>query len=245
MRLQILGCGTIIQQDSAYNCSGYLVDQSLLFDCGPGIWRALHQQRVPLLQIEHIFLSHFHLDHCADLAPILQENYLTDPEGERCFNLYGPKGLHDWFDRFTAFLGKWAGDIPVYLHECDRQVISLAGYHITSGTTGHTENSLCYRLEKGSKYFFYSGDTGYHENVVSQAADCHLAVIEASHSVDTKMEGHLTPELAATIAARASVKKLCLTHMYPEVRKGNPQRLAARCFNGEIYLAEDGLQIEF
>ena len=245
MQLKILGCGTIIQTDSNYNCSGYLIDGALLFDCGPGIWRALHKFKQAPAHIDHIFLSHFHVDHCSDLAPILQERSLDAGQALKEMWIYGPRGLKEWYERFTSFLGKWAVQMPVRLSECGIGNFQAGSYRVSALPTGHTENSLCYRLEKEDTHFFYSGDTDENENVVSMAKGCHLALMEASCPEKDRQPGHLTPSLAAKIASRAGVKNLCLTHMYPPVRSGHPEKQASRHFNGKIYLAEDGLQIVF
>jgi len=245
MKLKILGCGTIIQTDSSHNCSGYLIDGIMLFDCGPGIWRALHKFQQPPSLVDHIFLSHFHTDHCNDLIPILQERYLSNRQERDYLHIYGPQGLREWYKKLISFSGDWAARIPVTLTECGIDSFRVGRYEVSALPTGHTENSLCYRLGKKDKYFFYSGDTGENENVVSLAEDCHLALLEASYPQEDRQPGHLTPSLAARIASRAGVKKLCLTHMYPPVRSAQPEKEASRFFDGEIYLAEDGLQIDF
>jgi len=45
MLLKILGSGTI---KTAYlkNCSGYLINDEFLLDCGTGIWRALGKNNI-------------------------------------------------------------------------------------------------------------------------------------------------------------------------------------------------------
>ena len=244
MQLRILGCGTIIQTESYYSCSGYLIDDALLFDCGPGIWRTLHKNRQLPLKISHIFLSHFHVDHCSDLAPILQERYLNDPHGEQTLKIAGPAGLKKWYHNLTSFLGEWAAGIPVILFEMGIKPVRLGAYRLSALPTGHTQNSLCYRLEKNSTCFFYSGDTDENENVISLANGCDLALLEASYPEEERQPGHLTPASAARIARRAGAGKLCLTHMYPQVRSAHPETEASRIFPGEVFLAADGLQID-
>jgi len=54
---------------------------------------------------------------------------------------------------------------------------------------------------------------------------------------------HLTPVLAAKIADLAGVKRLMLTHLYPEVWQFEPAIEAARYFKGEIILAQDELVV--
>ena len=66
MDLDILGCGTIIPGEHRSPCSGYLIDNQLLIDCGPGIWHALCKNNLNISCLDYILLSHFHIDHCSD-----------------------------------------------------------------------------------------------------------------------------------------------------------------------------------
>ena len=49
MQVRVLGCGTIAGR-TGKNCSGYLIDEQILLDCGPGIWSALYSAEQPLKQ---------------------------------------------------------------------------------------------------------------------------------------------------------------------------------------------------
>jgi ribonuclease BN (tRNA processing enzyme) len=245
MNLLILGCGTIIQYDTSVNCSGYLLDQNLLFDCGPGIWKALNQYRIPPGRINDIFLTHFHVDHTSDLGPLLLNRVLLPSLKDIPLNITGPIGLKGWFSELKNLLGKWADELSINLIEIENESYLRSDHAITVKHTGHTDNSICYRVEKDGNSFFYSGDTGYSDNVITFSADCQLAVIEASNTEKTHIEEHLTPCLAGKIASFANIKKLILTHMYPEVLAGDPLKEASSVFSGEIILAQEGMSIDF
>ena len=245
MNLLILGSGTIVQQDTADNCSGYLLNRSLLFDSGPGIWKALNQNRILLEQVNDIFLTHFHVDHTSDLGPILLNRMLLPHVQKIPLNIIGPSGLTEWFSNLKKILGRWADDLFINLYEIGADPYHAGDHIITSKNTGHTDKSICYRVEKNEESFFYSGDSGYCEEVISLAKNCQLAVIEASNMDKTHINEHLTPSLAGKIAARAGVKKLLLTHMYPEVLTGDPLKEASSYFSGEIILAREGMSLDF
>jgi ribonuclease BN (tRNA processing enzyme) len=58
------------------------------------------------------------------------------------------------------------------------------------------------------------------------------------------MKGHLTPSLAGDIATRAGVKKLVLTHFYPECDQANIEQECRKTYDGPLVLAEDLMRIE-
>ncbi len=243
MHLIVLGSGTILQEDQAKNCSGYLLDNFILFDCGPGIWRALSTHHIPVKNVNNIFLTHFHVDHTSDLAPLLLNRWLIADTLDQRLQIAGPLGLKDWFSKLTELAGSWMLDLPIELIEMNEISYDFNGYTISSLTTGHTENSICYRVEKEGKSIFYSGDTDYNKNIIALASSCNLAIIEASNTEENRVAGHLTPELAAKIAKTAKVENLLLTHMYPDVKKGNPLKTAKEHFSGKVFIATDGMEI--
>jgi ribonuclease BN (tRNA processing enzyme) len=245
MHLKILGCGTILQSGKISNCSGYLIDNHFLFDCGPGIWKALNKNDIPLAQITHIFFTHFHVDHTSDIGPLLLNRLLISDLKEVPLNILGAPGLPEWYDNLKKLLGHWSEDVNVILTEIDDQPYQTDSYSIIARPTDHTENSVCYRVEKAGTSLFYSGDTGYNNNVIALADRCHLAVIEASNSNETHIEEHLTPALAGKIAAKANVQKLVLTHLYPEARAEDPIGKASSEFSGKIIIAEDDMLLAF
>lgn len=50
MLLRILGSGTI-STPHLKNGSGYLINDDLLLDCGPGIWRSLAINKVKMIKL--------------------------------------------------------------------------------------------------------------------------------------------------------------------------------------------------
>ena len=237
----MLGCGPILQKDIVKNCSGYLIDEHILFDCGPGIWRTLNENGIGAQHLHYIVISHYHIDHVADITPFLMARYLTLDHIEQPLSLTGPAGINDWFENVKRFCGTWAERVPVQLLEAKTEQ-DLAGYRLKSALTGHSENSLCYRLESADgNTVFYSGDSDESEAIALLAAYSDLAVIESSNTEKTKVKGHLTPGRAAKLAAEANVKKLILTHMYPEVSPDYALSEAKKYYSGETIIARDGL----
>lgn len=66
-----------------------------------------------------------------------------------------------------------------------------------------------------------------------------LFVCDAATPDGQKLDGHLTPGLAAAHAERAQAKTLVLTHFYPECVGHDLHRMAAARFGGRVVLAAD------
>jgi len=245
MKLRILGSGTIAGQTNR-NCSGYLVDDCILLDCGPGIWRALDGSGSDLKLIDKIFISHFHVDHISDLIPILWARHVLEIGKEHTLSIFGPPGVKNWFKKLTHVHRDWISQLNVKIQEILGQRITADGYIIETLPTFHTKKSICYRMTDSSNIsLFYSGDTGWNDNLVHLANVCNLAIMEASVSSENQAPDHLSPQLAARIARRADVKMLMLTHFYPEALIRDPLGEAAREFDGKIVVAQDGLTLNF
>jgi len=109
----------------------------------------------------------------------------------------------------------------------------------------HREESLGYRItDSNGKSIVYSGDTDTNENLVLLAKGADLLICESAMPDTLKVPGHLTPSLAGDMAARAHVKKLVLTHLYPECDRFD---LAAQCrktYQGPLLIAEDLMRME-
>lgn len=245
MQVRVLGCGTIAGR-TGKNCSGYLIDEQILLDCGPGIWSALYSAEQPLKQINHILLSHFHVDHISDLIPFLWGRWVLEEERGSLLSIYGPVGLNGWFKKMTIPHTDWIKDLAISLHELGNKKTEAGLYTVETRSTGHTANSICLKLsDPRGKSVFYSGDSGWNENLIELAARCDLAIIDSANSSENKTEDHLTPELAARVASSSGAKRLMLTHLYPEVWDTDPAEEAGRHFNGEILLARDRLVVFF
>jgi ribonuclease BN (tRNA processing enzyme) len=244
MRLKVLGCGTAAGQTDR-NCSGYLVDARILLDCGPGVWRALSGSVAELQAIDRILISHFHIDHTADLIPILWARYVLEIGQRQTLALFGPPGTRRWFKRLTLVHRDWTRELFVTVREMEGKTVTMDGYAVETRPTLHTPNSICYRItDSAHTSIFYSGDSAWNADLVEPARSCDLAIVEASVPSTNPAADHLSARLAGALAHRAGVRRLLLTHLYPEALKNDPLGEAKREYAGEITLAQDGLTID-
>lgn len=244
MRLDILGCGTIVQYaPDLRNCSGYLIDREILFDCGGGILRALRETGLNPSSLKYLFCSHYHLDHVADIPLLLMARYLSPDDTNSPLEIFGPGDLSGWFSRLASFSGSWVEKVPVRLTVLPEEV-TISGKTISHADTGHTEDSVCYRITAHNGSIFYSGDSGECDALIQMSHQCDVGLFEASNTNERLVDGHLTPAAAGRIAGQAGVKRLILTHRYPDVTPEYALSQATAHFSGGIIVAKDGMCIE-
>ena len=77
--------------------------ERLLFDCGEGTQRQM-QRSLGLVQLDEIYLTHFHADHFLGLPGLLKTYDLTDRE--QPLTIYGPRGLEDLFRTLGRLVGR-------------------------------------------------------------------------------------------------------------------------------------------
>jgi ribonuclease Z len=88
--------------------------ERLMFDCGEGTQRQM-QRSLGLVQVDDIFLTHFHADHILGLPGLLKTWDLTDRQAP--LRIYGPRGLRDLFKTLSRVIGRTG--YPLELIELD------------------------------------------------------------------------------------------------------------------------------
>jgi ribonuclease BN (tRNA processing enzyme) len=253
MQVIILGSGTAIPMKGHGSPSlAVFVDQSpILFDMGPGTLCRMARLGIGPEKIKRIFLTHFHPDHTADLIHFLFA--CKNPEilkRRSPFLISGPSGLGKFVKALQCAYPKWLNFPPEIMRIEELPITegiehNHGLYRIKAAPTHHTSRSLAYRIEDTSgNAIVISGDTGYSEPVIRLAGGAELLVLEAAFPDNLPAEGHLTPSLAGRMAHLAGVKRLVLTHFYPECLKTDIAAQCRKTWAGELTLAEDLLKIQ-
>jgi len=114
----------------------------LLFDCGEGTQRQLVRS-TGLVELEDVFISHFHADHVLGLPGMLKTFGLR--QRERPLRVYGPAGLRALFGTLRPIIGRVG--FPVELYELEpNEEIERDGYRIAAYETDHGVVALGYTL---------------------------------------------------------------------------------------------------
>ncbi len=219
-------------------CSGYLVDDKLLLDCGPGVLAKL-RQREPWPSIDAIAITHLHLDHWGDLIPWVWGSLYGPGAAWPRVSLWLPPGSREELRPILARLGsedmfERAFDVAEYE---SRIPFTAAGLQVTAFPLLHYDmKTHGFRVE-GDRVLAYSGDSGPCPELSELAHGADLLLCEAtleSAVLDGPRRGHLTPEEAEAAAANGNVKRILLTHR-PDERPAHEG----------VELAYDGLELEF
>ena len=248
MEIQILGSGTCVPSDRR-GSSGYLIilkSTKILFDCGNGVTWKLEKSGINYLDIDHIFITHMHPDHNADLIPFLfATKYPAEKPRTKELNLWGPPGFKDFIKSMQNIYGNWLNPDNTKISELEKHDYSFDEFHFSAIRTGHTENSLAFRLESKGRSVVYSGDTDYFDEFINFARDCDVLIIECSLPDRLKRKGHLTPKDVIKIASSVKPKILALTHMYPICDSENIYEQVDNETDCKVILGEDFLSINF
>ncbi|GIZ51430.1 3',5'-cyclic-nucleotide phosphodiesterase [Noviherbaspirillum aridicola] len=160
MRLQVLGCaGGIGGRESS--TTSLLVDDDILLDAGTGV-ASLDLDR--LVRIDHVFLTHSHLDHVAGLAFLVdavlgkREGAITVHASARVIEAL-KRHLFNWvlWPDFATIpdaddpILRWSEILP-------GEPVRLGGRRVSPHTVSHTVGSLAYMVDNGRGGFLFTGD---------------------------------------------------------------------------------------
>ena len=223
----------------------------MLFDSGPGTMRRLLRANTTIFDVDYIFYSHFHPDHTAELVPFLFATKYPD-KGQRqtVLTIVAGAGFEDFFTGLKTVYGQWIELDPglveiIQMNTGSADLLRLKDFTVQSAPVEHNPESIAYRVTgPGGHSVVYSGDTDTSENLIALSKDADLLICESALPDDFRVKGHLTPSLAGDIATRAGVKKLVLTHFYPECDQADIEQECRKTYDGPLVLAEDLMEIE-
>ena len=114
----------------------------LLFDCGEGTQRQLVRS-VGLLDVDAVFLTHFHTDHWLGLPGMLKSFDLRDRE--RPLTVYGPKGMTELGKLMRLIHGRLGYELTVVELQ-PAEPVELDEYVVTGVPVRHRATAMAYVL---------------------------------------------------------------------------------------------------
>lgn len=225
MRLRVLGCsGSIGGQQN--RTTSFLVDQDILIDAGTGVGDLSLSE---LTLIDHIFVTHSHLDHVNSIAFFLDSVGALRPKPVTVYAT-GPtietlkKHFFNW-DIWPDFTQIPTPEEPQLRYQEIEvgEVIALGGRKITVLPALHTVPAVGYQLDSGKGSLVFTGDTGPNDalwSVVNRIENLKFLIIETSFSDKDRqlaeLSKHLCPStLADELAKLQRPADIYITHLKP------------------------------
>ncbi|MEU3041904.1 MULTISPECIES: MBL fold metallo-hydrolase [Streptomyces] len=244
MKLTVVGCsGSFPSAESA--CSSYLVEADgfqLLLDMGNGALGEL-QRHTGLYDLDAIFLSHLHADHCIDMCAYFVARYYRHGDGPcDALPVYGPEGTQQRL--ITAYGDSSAEHMPEVFdfRTLKDGTFDLGPFRISAVRVPHPVEAYAIRVEHDGRSLTYSGDTGPCAELDALAAGTDLFLCEAAftHGKENIPDLHLNGREAGESAQRAGAGRLLLTHIPPWTDPRTNLTDAREAYDGPAALAEPG-----
>jgi ribonuclease BN (tRNA processing enzyme) len=200
-------------------------------------------------QVDTVLLSHLHLDHTADLAPLLfaQHSVLARQEGSLL--VVGPEGTASYLDRLRGVWGDWLQPRLRRLEVREvqpGQAVPLPGGLATALPAHHpvprfSSDALGWLFEDRQGHrLAYTGDTGPCPAQARAIGACDLLVSECSTPDDLAVDTHLSPAGVIDLIGNTRPQRVVLTHLYPLVASQAPAAAIAGATGVPTLAARDG-----
>ncbi len=245
MKLTFLGTNGWFDSPTGNTPSAVLETEKyyIIFDAGFGLAKA--DQCIKTNKPIFLFLSHFHIDHICGLH-VLPKFHFKQP-----LTIFGSRDLKKVFKTFVN--RPYAASLDYLDYKVNLVPLKEGKYakpfEFSCKKLQHHDLAFGYRLHLDGKVVVYSSDTAMCENDFLLAQDADLLIHECAFMPgETGTWGHSNPEEVATLAAKAKVKKLVLTHFGAarysslDIRK-NAESVARKIFPNTI-AAVDGMVLE-
>jgi ribonuclease Z len=250
-KLVFLGTASAVSYEGHENT--YMAVQgtegSFLIDCASKALLRLKKAGIHFMDLSDLVITHFHPDHVGGLPNLLMEMWILGRKSE--FRIYGSDHTISRIVKMMALFDwdTWSNMYPVTFTtlplEESQLVFENSEFTIQSTPVDHLIPTLGLRIEYKKNGFVtaYSCDTNPTENTVQLAKDADVLIHEAAGP----HQGHSTSYQAGEIASQAQARCLYLIHysFYGDQTPESMLQDAKKTFPGDVYLAEDFMEIEF
>ena len=214
--------------------------QNFLFDCGRGAAQRIWQLKIPLGQVNMLFLTHLHSDHTVGIPDFWLTGWIPAGYGRRSspLQVWGPTGTKE----MMAGLEKaYAWDIKTRSKEKNKDqsgilekatditegvIYEKDGVKITAFIVDHADfidSALGFRLDYKGHSVVLSGDTRYNENLVRHAKGTDVLIHEVAAADEKSMQEyplinqilgfHCSPEDAGKVFEQVKPKLAVYYHI--------------------------------
>lgn len=225
MKLRVLGCSGGIG-GRYLRTTSFLVDHDVLIDGGTGVGDL---SLAELALIDHVFVTHSHLDHVACIP------FLVDTVGDMRNRPLTVHATEATLEILRAHLFNWSlwpdfsqipnPQAPFLRYEPIRlgETVELDGRRIRALPARHTVPAVGYHLDSGAGSLVFTGDTTTNDalwKVVNKIANLRYLIIETAFSNRERrlavVSKHLCPSMLAEELAKLELSpEVFVTHLKP------------------------------
>ena len=224
MQVRVLGCSGGI--GGSLRTTSFLVDHDILIDAGTGVGDLTLPE---LKQIDHIFVTHSHLDHVASIP------FLVDTVGGMRGAPIVVHAAQETIDILRTHLFNWklwpdftqipTGEAPYLRFEAFRlgDTITLNGRRFRPLPANHVVPAVGFHLDSGAGSLVFTGDTTVCDALweqVNQIDNLNYLLIETAFSNAERelavASKHLTPDmLAVELSKLKRPARVFISHLKP------------------------------
>ena len=219
-----------------------------MLDFSASVPLRMAQERLDWAELDAIWISHFHLDHCAGISPFLAGTKHAGimKDRKKPLRFFGPAGTSNLIAEFNSVNNYRLLDqpFPVEIIEIEQleKFEILPGVEAVACKTPHTDESHAIHIrDTDDKTLVYSADTGFDELIATFANGVDLFILECTFIRDKPILKHLELAEAIYLIRKSKCKQAMLTHFYPEwdgvdfsaeVARIDPACTAIQAFDG-------------
>ncbi len=250
MNIRILGCSGGI--GSGHRTTSLLLDDSVLIDCGTGLGDLSLDE---MSNLQHVFITHSHLDHIALLPMLLDTAYdhlvnrpLTLHCKQQTYDVLA-KHIFNW-DVWPNFFELPTAETPVIIYESmqPEDCIEFGDKIIKMVEVNHAVPAAAYIIRNGTGTIAFSGDTYVNDtfwDALNEEPNLEMLVVECGF---TDSEKHIARDakhyhptaLAEDLKKLKHRPEIYISHLQPGREEKIMQELNALVSGFNIHQLSSG-----
>jgi len=252
MKFKVLGANG--GSEKSKGLTSFLIDDAILIDAGNVVSTLTIEEQQ---SIEHIIVSHSHLDHIKDI-PLLIDNFIEIPDKK--VNVYSLEETidslkHNFFNNiiFPDFAMIPIHD-PILHYNCikERERFNLNSISILPIKVNHTVPNLAFIIEKGGVGCVFISDTYKTDEIFDQInlnKNIKFVIIECSFPDQSQklaeVSKHLTPSIMLEQIEKIKDNsiQIYIYHLKPKYSSQIKEEIRALKTSKKIEFLEDGMVI--